>query len=344
MSERMRTEPPAIAPPLLETRRVNWGAVLQQLGALAGLILAFAFFSTMRPRTFFTLGTVELVLRNTAIVGTAALGMTMVIISNGIDLSVGSQIALVTVVAAMLVRAGVAPIAAACAGVAAAALCGTVIGLLITGLKLMPFIVTLGMLSILRGTAKQLAEDRNVYMPDAFLRQPMPWIGKLMVPLSESQQWMILPAGVWLMIGLSLMVAGVLRYTKFGRHLFAIGSNEQTARLCGVNVWGTKLLVYTVAGLLTGIAGVMEFSRLRVGDPTTASGRELDVIAAVVIGGGSLSGGQGSVIGTLIGALLMTVIRTGCVKMGLTTGVQEMVTGAIIIIAVALDRLQRRGA
>jgi ribose transport system permease protein len=267
----MISETAIIAPPLSSRSRVNWGSILQQLGALAGLILAFAFFSVMRPRTFFTLGTVELVLRNTAIVGTAALGMTIVIISNGIDLSVGSQIALVTVVAAMMVRAGMNPLLAAMLGMTTAAACGGIIGALITRLKLMPFIVTLGMLTILRGTAKQLAEDRNVYLPEQYLRTPMPWIGRLMVPLADSQRWMILPAGVWLMIGLSLLVAGLLRYTRFGRHVFAIGSNEQTARLCGVNVEWTKLLVYTLAGLLTGIAGVMEFSRLRVGDPTTAS-------------------------------------------------------------------------
>ena len=296
----------------------------------------------MSPRTFFRTDTVELILRNTAIVGTAALGMTMVIISNGIDLSVGSQIALVTVVAGLTVRGGHPPLTGAAIGVLAAGVIGLFTGLLITRLKLLPFIVTLGALSVLRGVSLVEADNGNVYLPDRYLSDPMPWIGRLMVPLDASRRWMLLPTGVWLTIGLALFVAAVLRYTRFGRHVFAVGSNEQTARLCGVNVGLTKLLVYTAAGLLTGIAGVMEFSRLRVGDPTTANGRELDVIAAVVIGGGSLSGGQGSVLGTLIGALLMTVVRTGCVKLGYSSGVQMIVTGVIIVMAVALDRLQHR--
>jgi ribose transport system permease protein len=134
----------------------------------------------------------------------------------------------------------------------------------------------------------------------------------------------------------------MLVYTRLGRHVFAIGSNEQTARLCGVAVDRVKVIVYALGGAFAGVAGVLQFSRLTVGDPTVAVGVELDVIAAVVIGGGSLSGGEGSILGAIVGALIMTVIRSGCAQMGLPNWVQEMVTGFIIVLAVAIDRWRQR--
>jgi ribose/xylose/arabinose/galactoside ABC-type transport system permease subunit len=136
----------------------------------------------------------------------------------------------------------------------------------------------------------------------------------------------------------------MLRYTRLGRHIFAVGSNEQTARLCGVAVERVKVMIYLMCGAFAGLAGLMQFSRLTVGDPTVAVGLELDVIAAVVIGGGSLSGGEGSILGTLVGALIMTVIASGCTQMGLPNWVQQIITGGIIIAAVALDRLRHRRA
>jgi ribose/xylose/arabinose/galactoside ABC-type transport system permease subunit len=150
-----------------------------------------------------------------------------------------------------------------------------------------------------------------------------------------------LPSGIWLVIALAVMVAATLRYTQFGRHLFAIGSNERTARLCGVRVNRCKIVVYGLAGALAGVAGVMEFSRLSVGDPTVAVGLELDVIAAVIIGGGSLSGGKGTIVGTLAGAAIMAVIQVGCSQQGLPNWVQEIVTGGIIVCAVGLDQWRR---
>jgi ribose/xylose/arabinose/galactoside ABC-type transport system permease subunit len=135
----------------------------------------------------------------------------------------------------------------------------------------------------------------------------------------------------------------VLRYTRFGRHLFAIGSSERTARLCGVSVERTKVAVYGVAGALAGVAGLLQFSKLAVGDPTVATGLELDVIAAVIIGGGSLWGGRGTVLGTVAGATIMAVIQIGCSQKGLPNWVQQIVTGAVIVLAVALDRW-RQGA
>jgi ribose/xylose/arabinose/galactoside ABC-type transport system permease subunit len=151
----------------------------------------------------------------------------------------------------------------------------------------------------------------------------------------------IVPWGIWMAAVLAALVATTLRFTRFGRHLFAIGSNERTARLCGVRVDRCKVIVYTVSAALAGVAGVMEFAKLSVGDPTVSVGLELSVIAAVIIGGGSLSGGRGSVMGTVAGAALMTVIQVGCSQQGLPNWVQEIVTGTIIVAAVGLDRLRR---
>jgi ribose/xylose/arabinose/galactoside ABC-type transport system permease subunit len=147
---------------------------------------------------------------------------------------------------------------------------------------------------------------------------------------------------VWISLGAAVIVAAMLRYTRFGRHVFAIGSNEATARLCGIHVRRNKLLIYALAGLFTGLAGVLQFSRVTQGDPTTANGMELDIIAAVVIGGASLSGGQGYVFGSMIGALLMTVIGNGCTKLGIHNWVQQIVTGGIIILAAGVDQFRRR--
>jgi ribose/xylose/arabinose/galactoside ABC-type transport system permease subunit len=201
----------------------------------------------------------------------------------------------------------------------------------VTRLRLSPFIVTLGLMGALRGAAKGLANEQPIYPDETWLNHLMR-LGANGAP----------PVGVWLTLVLAVLVGLMLRYTRLGRHTFAIGSNEQTARLCGVAVERVKVLVYTLCGAFAGLAGLMQFSRLTVGDPTVAVGLELNVIAAVVIGGGSLSGGEGSILGTLVGALIMTVIASGCTQMGLPNWVQEIVTGAIIVVAVALDRLRHR--
>jgi ribose/xylose/arabinose/galactoside ABC-type transport system permease subunit len=318
-------------------KRLGWRDLLARLGPLIGLAFAFTLFAALRPRTFLTVDNLQLMLLQTAVVGTAALGMTLIIISGGIDLSVGSNIALVTVIVAHLLAAGAPPALAVAGGVAAGTLWGLAIGSLVTGLKLTPFIVTLGMLGIFRGAAKQAAHQQMVLAPES-------WINKLLTVPADGRAWMLLAPGVWLMLLLAIVVAGILRYTRFGRHIFAVGSNEQTARLCGVGVERTKLLVYTLAGTTAGVAGVLHFADLTVGDPTTAAGYELSIIAAVVIGGASLSGGQGSILGALLGALFMTVVSNGCTKVGLDNPVQEIVTGCIIIIAAVLDRLRRRSS
>jgi len=334
-------------PPTAQPRSgTSWGRWLSTLGPLLALIGVYLFFGILIEVTreaggvnsFTTMRNLETISRQTAIVGTAALGMTLVIISGGIDLSVGSVVALSTVIIAKFLQdAGANPLLAGLAGIAMGGVCGLLIGLLVTRLGIVPFIVTLGMMLLVRGAAKGMADEQKI---DA----PLTWLNEILAALPAGQNWMLLPVGVWMMIGLALATAGMLRNTRLGRHIFAVGSNEQTARLCGVAVERVKVAVYILNGAAAGLAGLLQFSRLTVGDPTVAAGLELDVIAAVVIGGGSLSGGEGSILGTLVGALIMTVIRSGCSQMGLPNWVQEIVTGAIIVLAVALDRLRHRKA
>ena len=309
---------------------------LTKLGPLIGLVFVIALFGVLRPRTFLTTVNFQIMLLQTAVVATAALGMTMIIISGGIDLSIGSNIALCTVVIATLLARGVPPFVAALGSIAAGSLCGLLIGTLITRLKLTPFIVTLGTWGALRGLAKGLAHETIVTAPET-------WLNGLLQNVGAGRRWMIFPPGVWLMLLLTLLTGALLRYTRFGRHIFAVGSNEQTARLCGISVGRTKLLTYALGLAFAGVAGLLQFSYLTVGDPTTANGLELAVIAAVVIGGASLNGGEGSVFGSLIGALIMTVVGNGCTKLNLANWIQEIVTGVIIIAAVVLDRLRHRG-
>ena len=311
---------------------MTWRRFLQEsgLGVLIGLAVVALIFGALIGPQFFRAANLELMARQTVIVCVAALGMTMVIISGGIDLSVGSVGALSTVVTALLLRAGAGPAIAALGAVGAAAACGAVNGLLITQLRVVPFIVTLGTMLLARGAAKGLADERRV-------EAPMTWLNSLL-RTAQDGRGLILPGGIWITVIVAVLVALTLRYTRFGRHLFAIGSNERTARLCGVRINWCKWGVYTISGALAGLAGVLLFSQLSVGDPTVSVGLELDVIAAVIIGGGSFSGGRGSVVGTMAGAAIMAIIQIGCSQQGLPNWVQQIVTGTIIVAAVALDR------
>ncbi len=303
-------------------------------GVLLGLLLVALVFGVLIGPQFFATANLELMARQTVIVCVAALGMTMIIVSGGIDLSVGSIVSLSTVVTALLLRAGLDPVLAVLGALCAAAMCGSVNGLLITRLRVVPFIVTLGTLLLIRGAAKGLAEERRI-------EAPITWVNGLLRTARDGSTLGV-PVGIWITLVLALLVGGVLGYTRFGRHLFAIGSNERTARLCGVRINRRKLEVYTLSAMLAGFAGVLEFSRLAVGDPTVAIGLELDVIAAVIIGGGSLQGGKGTVVGTVCGAAIMSVIQIGSSQHGLPNWVQQIVTGVIIVIAVALDRWRQK--
>ena len=307
---------------------------ISEAGVLGGLVLVATLFAILIGPQFLRAANLELMARQTAIVCVAALGMTMVIVAGGIDLSVGSVIALATVVTALLLRSAVDPLFAALGAVAAGAACGALNGVLITGLRVVPFIVTLGTMLLVRGAAKGLSDERRI-------EAPITWLNELLRSV-RGGNGLLLPWGIWLAAALAIAVAITLQYTRFGRHLFAIGSNERTARLSGVRVERSKISVYTIAGALAGLAGVLQLSQLSVGDPTAAIGLELDVIAAVIIGGGSLAGGKGTVLGTVAGAGIMTVIQVGCSQQGLPNWVQQIVTGTIIVFAVALDRVRSR--
>ncbi len=307
------------------------------VGPLIALIVVYLVFLYLRPDTFGRTQNLVNMARQTVVVGIAAVGMTMVIVSGGIDLAVGSQVALTTVVVAAMSKAGYGALASSVAGIGVAATIGSLTGSMIVGLRITPFIATLGTMSILRGAAKGLAKEQKI---DA----PARGLDDLLAIPSPAKAWMVFPAGVWILVATAVVFGLVLRFTRFGRHVFAIGSSEATAILCGVRVRATKIAVYALAGALAGLAGVVEFGKLTVGDPTDSFGLELDVIAAVVIGGGSLSGGEGSVFGAILGALLMTLIKTGATYVGLHGWVQEIVTGVIIILAVAVDRLRKQRA
>ena len=307
---------------------------LARLGPALALLLVIAVFAllTDAPARYLSPFNLRIVLTQTVIVALGAIGMTLVIISGGIDLSVGATIALTGVVAALAIGAGWPPSLAVAAAVLAGGLVGLGNGLLITGLRVVPFIATLGTLGIARGIAKWLAHEQTVTVAPT-------WVNDLLVTVPR-QAWMVLPPGVWITLTLAVLTATVLRRTIFGRHVFALGSNELAARACGIATERLKLAIYGSAGLFFGLAGVMQLSRLRLGDPTVAIGTELDVIAAVVIGGGSLHGGEGSVFGSVVGALIMAFLRNGCQQMGWPNYIQEIIIGAIIVLAVALDRLR----
>ncbi len=305
-------------------------SALTLLGPFIALLVVYSVFGMMNS-AMFSQDVMLSLLTQTVIVGTAAIGMTLIIIAGGIDLSVGSIIALCGVFAATLVSHTSAPVVFL-ATVGLGALCGLINGGLTVGLKLLPFIITLGTMQIFRGSAKIATQGTPVNLPFDMMTFK-PWMGGAGIP------W-----GVWLMIALVMIFSVILRYTRFGRHIFAVGSNEHTAKLCGINVPKVKTLVYMIGGAFAGLAAVMNMAKSSQGDPTTAMGMELDIIAAVVIGGASLSGGEGTVLGALIGALLMTTIRTGCVLNGIPTPWTEVITGAIIIIAVIIDRLRHRTA
>jgi ribose transport system permease protein len=307
-------------------------------GPALGLVLVILVFALLSdaPARYLSSFNLRIVLSQTVIVALGAIGMTMIVVSGGIDLSVGATIALTGVITALGVSGGWPPALAIVAAIAAGSVIGMINGAVITTLKVVPFIVTLGMLGIARGVAKWLANEQTVNVPST-------WINDLLITFPR-QTWLVLPIGVWITLFLAVLAALVLNRTVFGRRIFALGSNEAAARACGIATDKLKIMTYAAAGSLFGLAGVMQMSRLRQGDPTVANGAELDIIAAVVIGGGSLSGGEGSILGSMIGALIMAFLRNGCQQMGWPNYIQEIIIGVIIVLAVALDRLRARWA
>jgi ribose/xylose/arabinose/galactoside ABC-type transport system permease subunit len=350
-------------------------ALSRRAGPALGLLLAWILFAALAGGDFVSAANQRLILLQTAVIGTAAVGATLIIVAGGIDLSVGATIALGTVTGALALTHGASPTLAALVAVASGTICGLAIGALVVGevvlvgavaigafagwraagaagagvgvlvgagfgfvarrfvarSPLPPFIVTLGAFGALRGLAKGLGDNQPVYPASTG------WLPQLMHGSVAG-----LPGGVWILLGVAGLMGLTMRTTRFGLHAVAVGSNEETARLCGVDVGRTQILVYALGISCAGIASLLQLATLSMGDPTTAQGAELQVIAAAVLGGASLAGGEGSILGTLVGALLMTVVANGCTQLGLDNWVQECVTGAIIVGAVTLDRLRRR--
>jgi ribose transport system permease protein len=327
--------PPPAAPDSSMLRYLPKHRLRELLGLSLALLVLFGLFALVLPTQFTSAYNLKTVAAQTVIVGLGAIGMTFVIVSGGIDLSVGSVIALASVVTAMLLRLGAPALWAVVGGVGSGAAVGLINGLLVTRLKIVPFIVTLGTMGIARGLAKYMADEQKIDAPARGLSELM--------AKSPQPDWLMVAPGVWLMLLLAVAMGFVLRRTVFGTYAFAIGSNEATARLCGIRVGRVKTYIYTLCGLFAGLAGTLQFARLTVGDPTTALGKELDIIAAVVIGGGSLAGGSGGIAGSMVGAFLMSFLSNGCTLAGVPNYVQEILIGTIIIAAVAIDNL-RQGA
>ena len=308
--------------------------ILAKGGPFLGLLLVIGLFALpAETREYFlTYNNFKIIFTQTVIVAIGALGMTMIIVSGGIDLSVGSIIAFTSVVGALLIQHGWGPAPVLLAVIASGGFIGLLNGAAIAGLCMTPFIITLGTLGVARGSAKWLADNQTVNYDNSPINGWMTTAD----PFSRA-----LPAGVWVALILAGLTALLLRHTVFGRHVFALGSNEATARLCGIATTRLKVVIYALAGCFFGLAGLFQLSRLRQGDPTVAVGLELDIIASAIIGGASLSGGVGTVLGSMIGALIMAVLRNGSQQMGWPTELQEIIIGLVIIIAVFLDRLRQ---
>jgi ribose transport system permease protein len=309
-------------------------SLLAKAGPFLGLLVVIALFSipTETREFFLTYHNFKTIFTQTVIVAIGALGMTKIIVSGGIDLSVGSSIAFTSVVGALLIQQGWSTAPVVLAMILSGGLIGLLNGVAIAGLRMTPFIITLGTLGVARGSAKWLADNQTVNYESSPINA---WM------TTADPFGYALPAGVWVALGLAILTAVVLRNTVFGRHIFALGSNEATARLCGIPTTRLKICIYALAGCFFGLAGLFQLSRLRQGDPTVAVGLELDIIAAVIIGGASLNGGVGTILGSMIGALIMAVLRNGSQQMGWPTYFQEIIIGLVIIVAVFVDRLRQ---
>jgi len=302
--------------------------MIQRLLPFFTLLALFVILSIASPN-FLTSTNLSSVVRQTAVINIMALGMTVIIIAGGIDLSVGSILALAGLLGAMTMEKygigwGMA------AGMLVGMLCGFANGLMITSLRISPFIVTLGTMGIYRGFALIISKGLPVHeIPPSFS-----YLGEGTL--------LGVPFVLWILLLCAAATHTMLEHTRHGRYAFAIGSNPDAAFYAGVPVKFHTTLVYAGAGLLTGLSGMIEVSRLMTGQPTGGQGYELTAIAAVVIGGGSLRGGEGSVLGTLVGAFIMGLLANGSDLLGTNPYWQQVIIGAVIILAVAFDELRKR--
>lgn len=329
------------------------------LGPLLGLVFVVAFFAVAElgreylhwrqnpaaasgsfwaefESRFCTARNARTILAQTVTVAVAAIGMTLVIIAGGIDLSAGTALSLAATVLAFGLEANWPTAAAVALCLLTGCLAGVANGVLVALLRIVPFIVTLGTMTFFLGLAKLIAAETTIRPP---LERVPAWMTALVAP-RPNPEWLLVPGGVWLALALASGMGVLLRWTPFGRHAIAIGSNETAAHLCGVPLARVKIGVYSIAGLCVGLAGLLQFARLSSGNPTSGQGVELRIIAAVVVGGTSLKGGRGSIVGTLLGAAIMAVIGSGCTLLELNNPLQDMVIGIVIVAAVLLDRVR----
>ena len=311
----------------------------QKLLAFASLIALIVIFSVLKPDAFFTTDNIIGILQSTTVIGVLAIASTFIIITSGIDLSVGVLMTFCAVMAGVfMVNLGLPMWIGVPGAVLVGALCGTVSGLAITKLRVPPFIATLGMMMLLKGASLIITQTRPIYFNDVEGFDAIS-LGSV---LSELVPGLPIPNGVLIMFIVAVVCAVVLNKTALGRYTFALGSNEEAVRLSGVNVDRWKVIIYAFSGGICGIAGLLIASRLNSAQPALGQGYELDAIAAVVIGGTSLSGGVGTILGTIIGAFIMSVLINGLRIMSVAQEWQMVLTGLIIILAVYTDNLRRK--
>jgi len=316
-------------------KRLNFHAVLEiapRLASFISLILMGLVLFILSPY-FFTLDNLFAIGLQMSVIAIMAIGQMMVIISAGIDLSVGSVLALSGVVCTTLMVEGYSLAAAVAGGMGTGVLCGMINGILISKGRIPPFIATLGMMGMARGIALIISGGAGVQLlnlPESFKF------------LGGGRLWGVVPVPVIITVVLAVSGYLILKYTRLGRYACAIGSNVEAVRLSGVNVSRYITSIYTFCGLLCGLAGIILASRLRSGQPTAGTGWELDVIAACVIGGASLSGGEGTILGAIIGALIMGVLRNGCNLLNISAFWQQVAIGAVIVVAVFIDQYRHR--
>lgn len=310
----------------------------QKLLAFASLIVLFVVFSLASPNFFQFTNIVSIVL-STCVIGVLAVGVTFVIITSGIDLAVGTVMTFSAVMAGVFITFWKLPLPlGVLAGVAAGALCGLVSGSAVAKMKVPPFIATLGMMMVTKGLSLVISGTKPIYFNEtpAFTKISMGSILGSIIPGFE------IPNAVLIFFAAAVIASFILSKTVLGRYNFAIGSNEEAARLSGVNVDAWKIAIYTLCGTFSGLAGVMMAARLNSAQPALGQGYELEAIAAVVIGGTSLSGGEGTILGTIIGAFIMSVLTNGLRILSVPQEWQTVVTGAIVIFAVYADIIRRR--
>jgi ribose transport system permease protein len=311
---------------------------MQRVLAFGALIVLFIVFSLASPN-FFQFNNIVGILLATAVNGVLALGVTFVIITGGIDLSIGTVMTLAAVITGVLItNLGLPVIVGVIGGLLAGAAAGCINGILIAKAKIPPFIATLGMLNVAKGLALVIAGLKPIYFNDAPIFNTIAMGSALGAVIPG----FAIPNAVLIMFVAAIIASLILTKTILGRYTFALGSNEEATRLSGVNVDGWKIAVYTMTGVFSGLAGVLIASRLNSAQPSLGQGYELDAIAAAVIGGTSLSGGEGSILGTIIGAFIISTLTNGLRILSVPQEWQTVITGAIVIIAVYLDIVRRR--